>query len=245
MYRFYVKGNMFFLEKDGVFLVETGRGNVDIKKYGASSTKYRVVVIDEPNATTKLINYSQITGENGVNYATQADFDTFIQENTGKSSPSDSGGSTVGVTILRWLATSETGANVVIPQDTPTLIPLNAQPFNEFNIDSKLSLDLVNNWVYFTGISDNAWITVRATYQGITGDADMTPSIRFYNDKTNLSVFDEVHGQTSKQKNTKTSSYLAEGFKGSAEVMQIYLETDKDETVSFRSLSIKIEDVLS
>ena len=149
----------------------------------------------------------------------------------------------LGVPVLRWLSTIETSPNQVLVQDTPTLIPISGQPFREYNLNGKASLDIVNNWIDVSGLSKDCWMTVRVTYQGVTGAADMIPSVRAIPDRNALGTFFTVHGQSSRQKNGRTSSYITELFKGDADVLQISLETDANETLKVVSISIKMEDV--
>lgn len=153
------------------------------------------------------------------------------------------GGASSETTVLRWAATSETSPPLDIIQDTETLIALSEQPFMSHNA-SVVLFNTIDNWIDISGVSDNSWVTVRATFIGINGDADVTPSIRLFDDSSDLDTYVSIHGQSSKQKNTKTSSYIMEFFKGSANVLQIYVETDKNETLDNIALSIQVLDVV-
>lgn len=98
MYRIYFLSNYIYVVRDGVILIETGRTNVDIKKYNVTGTSYRVFVFDEPNLTTDLIPFAQIQDQNGNAYADAATFESLYQRETGKSS---GGGSGQGAVIPR------------------------------------------------------------------------------------------------------------------------------------------------
>ena len=149
-----------------------------------------------------------------------------------------------GAVILRYAATDDSSAvSIALPKDVETLLPLSAEPFKIFNDEGKFSFVLASNWIDVSGINENAWITVRLSFLGQTGDADMIPSMRFINDKTDLSTYTSIHGQQSKQKFGRLSSFIIEGYHGGAEVIQLFLETDKIEVVFLQSITIKIEDV--
>lgn len=141
---------------------------------------------------------------------------------------------------LAWSTTGDQEQNMVIVQDTETLIELINQPFIELNA-SNIIFDTVNNWIDISGVADKAWLTVVTSYLGVLGDADVTPSFRLYPDRNDLNTFFTAHGQSSTQKNGKTSSYTTEAFNGNADVMRIYIETDKNETLSVKSIRVKID----
>ena len=140
---------------------------------------------------------------------------------------------------LIWLATGIQEQDKAIVQDTPTLIEILNQPFASFNAENVL-FDTVNNWIDVSGVDNNSTIEIRSTYLGVLGDADVTPSYRIYPDRNDLNTYLTIHGQSSKQKNGKTSSYLAKSFHGGTDVIQIFIETDKNETLSIESITVFI-----
>jgi len=165
---------------------------------------------------------------------TEQSFRDFVRVNFKTAS----GGS--GASKLLWLATGDQEQNKAIVQDAETLIELNNDIFASYN-SSGVTLDLVNNWIDVSSIDNNAWITLIISYLGVLGDADVTPSIRLIPDRNDLSTFITVHGQSSKQKNGKTSSYTVEGFDGGTDVIQIFVETDKNETLSIKGVRLRID----
>jgi hypothetical protein len=140
---------------------------------------------------------------------------------------------------LVWAATGNQEQNIVIVQDIETLINIVNTPFASYNA-SNVIFDTANNWIDISGIDNNAWLEVIVTYLGVNGDADITPSIRLMNDRNDLNTYFATHGQTSIQKNGKTSSYSVKGFNGGTDVLQVYIETDKNEILSVKSIRINI-----
>lgn len=145
-----------------------------------------------------------------------------------------------GSGAIAWSATGIQGENIAIVEDIETLISIINMPFDGYNSDG-IIFDPANNWIDVSAIDNNAWITIVVSYLGISGDADITPSFRIINDRNAIGTYFAAHGQTSKLKNGKKTSYSCEAFNGGADVLQVYVETDKNETLTIEGIRIKID----
>ena len=213
-------------------------GRNEIKSY-ASSTVGRVIVtffsssIGRGLAVDGLsgLLYSDWTDENDAAYTSQS------------SLLSDMNDFFFNLTPLLWASNNQEGEpDLTIPSDTPTLLPLVNAPFASFNTDKKMAFDLANDWVDISGLKSNSWVTVRLTFLGVSGNADVTTSVRLIPDRNDLNTYFTIHGQTSRQQNGKTSSYILEFYNGNVDVLQFFIETDKNESIGFVSLTVKIEE---
>lgn len=231
-----IKGNYFYaIDTVTPFTVhEYSKSDVRIAKSNTSSTSFRFTYNNLDIPGMGKVPMSDILAENGTDFTDLATFETWKNENTGKSSASGNGAKLV------WSATGSQEQNKVIVQDTETLIEILNMPFASYNASNVL-FSTSDNWIDVSGIDSNAWITVIVSYLGVIGDADVTPSFRLYNDRNDLNTYFSIHGQSSKQKNGKLSSYLAGGFDGGTDVLQVFIETDKNETLSVESIRIKID----
>lgn len=231
-----IKGNYFYaIDTEDPFTVHDYKQfDVRISKSNVSSTSFRFTYnnLDIPKMSN--VPMTDIIAENGTDFTDLATFEVWKNENTGKSDASANGAN------LIWSATGNQEQNKSIVQDTETLIEIINTPFASYNA-SGVVFDTDDNWIDVSGVDVNAWITLRTTYLGILGDADVTPSFRIIPDRNDLNTYFSVHGQSSKQKSGKTSSYIVEGFHGGADVLQVFIETDKNETLSVESISIKID----
>jgi len=140
---------------------------------------------------------------------------------------------------LVWSSTGPQGQEIAIIAATPTLVEIPNAPFAEYNSEC-VSFDIVNDWIDVSAVPADAWITIRASYIGTTGTAEITPSFNLIPDRNDLNTSFIIHGQSSIQKSAASSSYITEGFLGDTDVIQVFIETDKNETISVQGLSIQI-----
>jgi len=230
-----IKGKYFYaIDTETPFTVnEFHKTDVRIAKSNTSSTHFRFEVNRIPVFTMEKVSITDLIAENGTDFTDLATFETWKNENTGKSNASANGAN------LAWSATGTHEQNKAIVQDTETLIEIISLPFASYNADD-IIFDPAKNWIDISGIDNNAWITIVVSYLGVIGDADVTPSFRIFPDRNDLLTYFTLHGQSSKQKNGKASSYSSEGFNGGGDVMQVYVETDKNETLSVEGIRVKI-----
>lgn len=227
----YVTGNIFRLDIAGsTRLLQDSKANINIQESETPGTW----IIESDKLGKHEILFSDLRTEADAVYTAQT-WDDFYTVNTGFDPASGNGASK-----LVWAATGAQEQDIVIVQDTETLLDIINMPFADFNASS-LIFDTTNDWIDVSGIDDNAWIMIRTSYLGVIGDADVTPSFRLIPNRNDLNTYTVIHGQSSKQKNGKASSYLQAGFNGDTDVIQLFVETDKNETLSVISITVKID----
>lgn len=162
--KIYKKGNYLIIEDsdNGDRFIEELLVNVRCSKQLTSSSEYFIYLGESRESF--IATYPNIAMENGIMYATQADWETFIFGCTGNANCTTTGGGGGGATNLTYTASptngvvnSDTGTDATIPLATTTNAGLQS-PTDKTKLD---------------GIQAGAEVNVNADWNATSGDAQI------------------------------------------------------------------------
>lgn len=115
MYKIYTKSNYFYIEDTVTNLIyEALAKDVRVRRKLTTSTEFFFDNVNSFNGS-QGVEFADIQDENGVPYSDIATFITFYEENTGKSSPSESGGVSDGANWTGWAQYGDSKYTELLP----------------------------------------------------------------------------------------------------------------------------------